>query len=102
MKRFGSMPEHSELESVEVPVGQACARCGEGFVEGDSGVTIPHMEETVEERPWHRECFLRTIFGSVAHQKGKCSCFGGEGEDDPSLSAREAAKASVRHYLMNN
>lgn len=47
----------------------------------------------------HRECLLRSIIGSVAHQTQRCSCYGFSGEDDPKLTARENAKAAARYFL---
>lgn len=42
----------------------------------------------------HRECEMRAVIGSVAHQTGKCSCFGGI-EPEEKGTRREAAKAAV-------
>lgn len=71
-----------------------CARCGEDFL----------AEEFVQFMPpetyWHRECAMRSIVGSVGHQKRECSCYGGVGDGDPpGLSAREAARAAYEYYL---
>lgn len=49
----------------------------------------------------HRECILRCVVGSLAHQTGTCLCYGGRRHDDPNLSLRENAKAAARHFLMN-
>ncbi len=48
----------------------------------------------------HRECFLRQIFGSVAHQEKRCSCFspGSDSSDPAGMTKREAAKAAVDLY----
>ena len=102
MKIFGQIISDRDLEVVDTPVGESCARCQEDIADGDPGYLVPHMDEHgASEKPWHRECFLRSIFGSVAHQKGECFCFGGEGEDDPDLTVREAAKASERYFLLH-
>ena len=104
MKVFGPLvpPEAAEIKLVSIPVGQSCAHCKETIANGDSGYVIMHMGiEVNEERPYHRACFLRGIFGSVAHQRGECSCFDGDHEDDPNLSARENAKASERYFLLH-
>ena len=80
---------------IAVPRGLFCARCDEPFTEGDVGVIMPVMAEDPYSIGYHRECHLRGIVGSVAHQKRECVCYGGEGEDDPNLTAREAARAAV-------
>lgn len=43
----------------------------------------------------HYECDARAVLGSVAHQKGECSCYGRAGEDDPNLTRRQAAFAAL-------
>lgn len=48
----------------------------------------------------HHECLFRSVAGSVAHQTGKCSCYGGVGEDDPNLTVRENAKASLDYFRL--
>ena len=69
-----------------------CIRCEE--------IILPHevMPDFKECRE-HWECMMRSIAGSVAHQQGRCSCYGGMGEDDENLSARENARAAARYYL---
>jgi hypothetical protein len=44
---------------------------------------------------YHRECHLRQVTGSVGHQLRQCSCYGGDREDPPELSVRDAARAAV-------
>lgn len=48
--------------------------------------------------PLHRECHVRLAAGSVAHQRGECFCYGGDHDDDPKLSKREAARAAYEEY----
>jgi hypothetical protein len=48
---------------------------------------------------FHRECLLRCVVGSLAHQLGTCSCHGGTGHNDESLTLRENAKAAERYFL---
>lgn len=43
----------------------------------------------------HSECSLRLAAGSVGHQRGRCSCYGGDEEDPPGVSRRVAAKAAT-------
>lgn len=51
-------------------------------------------------RPTHRECGIRLVVGSVAHQMKRCSCFvpGSEEDDPPHLSLRQGAAAAVNLY----
>lgn len=42
----------------------------------------------------HRECLLRQVIGSVAHQQGRCSCYGFT-EEPTGLTARQDARAAV-------
>lgn len=76
--------------------------CGEAIAEGDSGFLEDVVESLVplvqREAPRHRECLLRRVLGSVGHQQGKCSCFGGTYEDPPDMTPREAARAAVAYY----
>lgn len=95
MKIFNPLPGHiapSSIEIVPAPVGQRCDWCDELIGESDSGLLIPYYGDEVAEIPFHKECFLRQIVGSVAHQLGECSCAGGDREDPPGISKREAAK----------
>lgn len=72
----------------------------------------PHCNEPVmpwerrerycnDVRWYHWECFARPILGSVAHIEKRCSCFvpGATEGDDPALTPRQAALASVEAYL---
>ncbi len=85
------------------PVGQPCLWCKEPIQEGDKGVVMPNVsgiaiaEAKVSLEPTHYECLMRQILGSVGHQKGLCSCYGGTEEDPPGLSKREAACAAYQH-----
>jgi len=46
----------------------------------------------------HLDCFLRTLFGSVAHLEGRCSYYvsGSQEGDPPEMSRREAARRARR------
>lgn len=97
MKIFNPLPGHRPHDSIEIvsaPVGQLRIYCEERIEEADSGLLIPYLGATSSEVevPYHRGCFTRTIVGSVAHQLGRCSCYGGDGEDSPGISKRESAK----------
>jgi hypothetical protein len=79
-------------EKIPVPTNESCAWCEEELTEEDKGVTIPHSEpDGPKEMPYHLECFMRQVIGSVGHIQGKCHCFGGTEEDPPEMTKREAA-----------
>jgi hypothetical protein len=89
---------------VPTPIESECTWCKEGFVEGDAGMATPlgFIDET-DSHPvtfvyYHKNCFLRSIVGSVGHQRKQCSCFGGTLEDPQELSLRQAADAAVREF----
>lgn len=118
---------HPELPRVEVPVGTTCGWCDEAFVTADLGVIVPHIGALpnyvgpppidVDDAPrelflssrdegpiaeasaiaYHRECFMRQIVGSVAHQKGTCSCHGGKADAEiaTDMTPRQEAAAAV-------
>ena len=102
MFEFGPKPWLPDAEgALPVPVGEKCGRCGEPIADIDCGLFKPHIEQVAEGTdakvfvgkmlPWHRECHLRSILGSVGHLMLRCSCFGGTEEDPPTLSKRQAA-----------
>jgi hypothetical protein len=77
---------------VATPVGLECSYCSESIQEGDQGfVGFYHAV-------LHLECLLRQAVGSVAHQRGTCSCYGGAEEDPPGMTLRQAARAAVENY----
>lgn len=100
MKAFGPKHAHEDVETCPTPAGKPCLWCDENIVDGDKGFLVGCCEEIDKsgEAPYHRECMLRSIFGSVGHQKKKCSCFGGTEEDPPEMTKREAAKAATELY----
>src|SRR6267154_2163778 len=85
---FGPPHAASDIETCPVPVGETCIWCNEQFIEGDKGFV------DAGGTPQHRECWFRSIFGSVGHQKRTCSCFGGSEDDPPGMSKRQAAIAA--------
>jgi hypothetical protein len=101
MNFFGPRPWGPALDEPETmvatPVGAECNWCGEAIAEGESGVIMPFVRMNLEATTLalHRECHLRQIFGSVGHQQGTCSCFGGEREDPAEMTRRQAASAAV-------
>jgi hypothetical protein len=105
MHEFGPKKWLRDSEGVvATPVGVPCQRCEEPIEVGDFGLVMPHVEAagTARMAPHHRECFLRSVFGSVGHQRKKCSCFGGTEEDPPEMTKREAAIAAVSEFSKIN
>jgi hypothetical protein len=49
-------------------------------------------------QPVHYECGLRAALGSLGHQRRRCSCYGGEEEDPPGLTRRQAAMAATLYF----
>lgn len=47
---------------------------------------------------FHHECSFRQIGGSVGHIRRKCSCYGGNEDDPPGMTIREAARASLAEW----
>lgn len=98
-------PAHDEPDRiVPAPIGRPCLHCGELIEAGDQGIIAGHVkyddqgQATGSYEPQHRECVLRSVFGSVAHIQRKCSCYvaGSECGDDPTISRREAARQAAR------
>jgi len=95
LRVFG-VDKHPHLEVVSAPIGESCSWCDEPIAEGEFGFIMDEItQDEARDSFWHQECLLRNILGSVAHQRKECSCYGGEGEDDPNLTKREAAKAAA-------
>lgn len=61
MKFFPKGHTPPTLEAVDTPVGAICPACNKPIEKHDRGFIIPHVEDKVTERPWHRACFLFTI-----------------------------------------
>lgn len=83
---------------IEPPIGQPCVWCGEAFTADDKGVALPYAGASAKDPPevnYHRECFLRTVIGSVAHLEQRCTCCGGTEHDPPGISLRQAAIEAV-------
>ena len=67
MKAFGPKPWGRLGALVATPVGASCMLCEETILADDLGVLMPyeHMKDgkpASEERPWHRECLVYSIF----------------------------------------
>jgi len=71
-----------------------CPYCHEQLIAG----------EEIDPRfspPVHRECGFRSGVGSLAHLKGRCSCFtiGLNEGDPPGMTEREAARAAMDYWV---
>jgi hypothetical protein len=79
---------------VPTPVGKLCLWCTEAIEEGDAGVLLGALLKVGEpSQAEHRDCFIRSIVGSVGHLSGHCSCHGGNHGDPEGMTVREAASA---------
>lgn len=58
-----------------------CAWCTEP-IDPDADNPLPCM---------HRDCMVRALAGSSAHQLRQCACYGGTGGDPVDLTRRQAA-----------
>lgn len=87
-------PIYDECPQVAAPRGTDCRYCEEPIGSGDDGFIDSGNSA------FHRCCFLRMIFGSIAHQEGMCGCYHEDiGEAMAStLSRREEAAAAVAFY----
>ena len=75
------------------PVNARCAWCTEPILRGEDGVAYP------DGRCEHIECFIRSIVGSVTHQKHRCPCYGGsEDHDEKKIPKRAAARAAFENW----
>ena len=97
MKWFGIALVDPEEAQVPTPVGQPCGFCQEPIQMGDRGCTIPDVSGG--ENPYHFECHMRLVVGSLAHQRRRCSCYGGAELDPPGMSLRQAALAAWEYWL---
>lgn len=101
MKWFGEWWDSGicqDCEQTETPVGVQCIHCDEEIEEGDRGIIYANGPVC------HLNCFLRSIFGSVAHIRKECGCFvPGSTETDPvGMTRRQAADAAVAEYFRVN
>lgn len=74
---------------------KTCILCGERITPADE-LAMMFIE------PVHFECGVRAIAGSVGHQQGRCSCFGGTEEDPPGMTRRQAAQAAADYLRGRN
>lgn len=81
-----------------------CFDCAELILEGDLVRWIPHLGDVgpAIPKPWHIECFVRSIIGGLNHLRGTCLCCGGtEPPDPPDMTRRQAALAAYAYFNRN-
>lgn len=104
-------PVCEEDNHLPTPVGAFCLSCEEAIEPTDAGVVtaqsgLDELAAALDPSDvllvdghrlvaHHLPCHLRSVLGSVGHIEGRCSCVGGDEEDPPGLSRREAAIAAV-------
>lgn len=108
MQWFGESwgaPFNESSPRVDTPVGVVCnGWCEEPIEATDTGVVMGGIDADgqAELVYFHRNCYLRSVYGSVGHQLGLCVCFRKPGpdtfDDPPGLSAREAADQAVELF----
>ena len=97
MKWFGIGLVYPENTLVATPVGAPCGYCGEAIGPADRGCIIPHLgEDGASEKPFHFECHMRLVIGSLAQQQRRCSCYGGAEHEPPGMTLRQAAPGGIR------
>jgi hypothetical protein len=56
---------NEDCDEIATPIGEICARCERVIVDGDQGISIPHVTDEPsqpdEYRPWHLLCFLDSL-----------------------------------------
>ena len=60
---------------------------------------LPQERAPIHGGPLHRECAIRIIVGSIGHQCKLCHCYGGEVEDPPGFTLREAARLAMDYHV---
>lgn len=85
----------ARLLGVEVGDGPVCHWCEEPI----RGAELATASCNAADQWNHYECGLRSIAGSVGHQRKRCSCYGGTEEDPPGAGRREAARAAAAYFL---
>lgn len=117
---FGDPQFIRERLSIRAPVGLICHSCEESISSADCGVVMETVEyATMPEPPpgfdvviavhdddsgqlsvaLHVECLFRETVGSVGHLTHRCTCYGGDFDDPPGMTKRQAAAAAYRMGL---
>lgn len=106
MRFFGTAREcDPSIELARTPVGVGCFHCGETIVQGDIGFMVGHFdlsndpnlpEVVANEVAYHRECFLRLVLGSIAHQDRTCHCYTRRVEKSAKEQTAKARRSPAR------
>jgi len=87
----------------EPPIEKACAWCDEDIAPSDNGFVCLNitLEGEPAPIPWHAECFIRSLCGSVEHQLRQCSCFSATDKqidcsETDGLTVREEARLAAK------
>lgn len=98
---------YDDSPQMPTPAGAQCGHCNEPIEPDADGFIVPAVLSVgadgagvIGDMPMHRNCHLREIVGSIAHQQRRCSCFvpGSVDEDPPGMTPRQAADAAVAYY----
>lgn len=87
----------TQMEQTPPPIGVPCLHCAEPIEDGDQGLMVG-MAGTDEQRPFHQECFIRSIRGPISHHQRTCPCYGGAEHDPSGLTVREAAREAEAYW----
>jgi hypothetical protein len=79
----------------------ACLWCGEPVLpteQSEPAMKGEFVDGVLIARPAvrHYECAARVSLGSWGHQLGLCKCHGGDFEDPPHLTKRDAARVALQ------
>lgn len=75
---------------------KTCWFCDSEILPGEADTSVLGCTEI------HRDCLLRSIIGSVGHQRRLCSCYGGTGNGDPEgVSKRECSRLAREEFEKN-
>jgi hypothetical protein len=54
-------PVNPSGQRIETPVGRTCLFCAKPIEDGQAGVVLPYLAETVSRQPFHAECVIHMI-----------------------------------------
>lgn len=85
-------------QEIEAALCARCMYCDEPILPTDIARRLRciNADGVISESHTHRECVIRSVVGSVGHQLKMCRCYGGDAEDPPGMTKREAAIAAVK------
>lgn len=102
-------PMYEGMPEVPAPIGEPCLMCQEPILEGEPGVTMPHVlsrdgagEHRLVIKPQHIECHIRSIVGGLDHQAGTCFCVTGEHAPDSGLTYRQESIRVLEQFWGTN